>query len=423
MSKSKIGNSLIFLLVAINIILWFVTQPTSEIAPNTQAQFYGEMIAATAMVLMGISMFLSAKPRWLERFFGGLDKMYQSHKQASILAFFLLIAHRLVIPLGKSSFVSQRLGNLAYIGIIFLVLITIAPRIPLVSRILNPPYHRWRQLHKLLGLFFIVGLVHSLQVNALTAQTIPGGFMLLMSVIGICAWIYQLVLARFLRPKLDYTIAGINRLNGTCVELMLKPAGQKLEFKPGQFVYLQFENKSGLSEPHPFTISSGAQEDQLRLSIKGSGDWTKQLADKVTVGMAAKVDGPYGMFDSSTGGAEQIWIAGGIGITPFLSWVRSNSLPQKVDLFYSVRGEEDALFWDELSAADAQSDSLKAYIRYSSVDGNMSAEEIANAAGGSIINKHIYLCGPVKMTEAFVKKFKAMGVPAGNIHFEEFNFR
>ena len=88
-----------------------------------------------------------------------------------------------------------------------------------------------------------------------------------------------------------------------------------------------------------------------------------------------------------------------------------------------MRGEEDALFWDELSAADAKSDSLKAHIRYSSVDGNMSAEEIASTAGGSIANKHIYLCGPVKMTEAFVKKFKAMGVPAGNIHFEEFNFR
>ena len=425
MSKTKIGNSAIILLVAINIILWFVTQPTSEVAPNTQAQFYGELIASTAMVLMGISMFLSAKPRWLEPFFGGLDKMYQSHKQSSILAFFLLIAHRLVIPLGKSTFVSQRLGNVAYIGIIFLVLITIAPRIPLISRILNPPYHRWRQLHKLLGLFFIAGLVHSLMVNALIAQSIPGGFMLLISVIGIGAWIYQLVLARFFRPKLDYTITAVNQLNGTCTELVMEPTNRKISFKPGQFVFLQFENSSGLSEPHPFTISSGVQDAQLRLSIKGSGDWTKKVCGNAKVGMSVKLEGPYGMFDHSAGGPEQIWIAGGIGITPFLSWIRSakSGFPKKADLFYSVRGKEDALFWHELKKANEENSAFEAHIRYSNIDGNLTAEMIAQKAGGSIENKHIYLCGPVKMTEVFTKKFKQMGVPASNIHFEEFNFR
>ena len=57
------------------------------------------------------------------------------------------------------------------------------------------------------------------------------------------------------------------------------------------------------------------------------------------------------------------------------------------------------------------------------MDGHLSAAQIVERVNGHITDKDIYLCGPVNMTEGFARQFKKMGVPAGQIHYEEFNFR
>ena len=423
MARKRIGNVVVLGLLALNVLLWVVIRPKNDLTPDTSAQFWGELLASTAMIAMAIAIVLSTKPRWLEPYFGGLDKMYAAHKQVAITAFFLLIGHKLFIPLAKSTFLSKRLGNVAYLGIIFLVLITVAPRIPLISRILNPPYHRWRILHRLLGMLFVVGLVHSLLVNAQIKQSIPGGYLLVLSIIAIIAWLNHIIFGNR-RRQVAYSVADVQQLNGACSEVTLKPEGEKVEFEPGQFVFVQFADGE-LAEPHPFTVSSSPDEPNLRLSIKASGDWTRHLTKNLKAGTSAQVDGPYGMFDYKTGGSEQVWVAGGIGVTPFLSWVRSanGSFGANVDFFYGVRGEGDALFWDEFMAADDKYDEFAAHLQYSTKDGHLSAEDVAKQIRGNITDKDIYLCGPVKMTEGFTRAFAKMGVPRSNIHYEEFNFR
>ena len=85
----------------------------------------------------------------------------------------------------------------------------------------------------------------------------------------------------------------------------------------------------------------------MRLSVKASGDWTQYLYDHLKPGMLARVDGSYGMFNYKTGGKQQIWIAGGIGLTPFLSWIRDfNGQPSdyEIDFYYCMRVPEDGLF-------------------------------------------------------------------------------
>ena len=124
------------------------------------------------------------------------------------------------------------------------------------------------------------------------------------------------------------------------------------------------------------------------------------------------------------GGAEQIWIAGGIGVTPFLSWVRDfEDVDRAIDFYYTVRAENDALFWDEFNAAAQKHSRFRATLNVSSKGGSLSADKIVANAKGNIKGKHIYMCGPVPMTEAFQKKFVELGVPTSQIHFEEFNFR
>ena len=425
MQKKQLGNLVIIVLTLLNVAIWLIFPPQDQLPTNDTLQFWGEITSSTAMILMAITFVLAARPRFLEPFFGGLDKMFQTHKQISMLAFLLLIVHFFVIPDSGELGIGKPLGMLAFLGIVVLVLITIAPRVPLISRFLNLAYHKWRLSHKLLGVFFVVGLVHYLLVDTVSKQTVPGTYMLLFSLIGIIAFIYRQFFSRMFEPYRNYTVEQVHHLNATCVELQLKPKGKKIHFDAGQFVYLYFKGGRELREPHPFTVSSSPQEEMLRLTIKGSGDWTRYLVNNLEAGTEAAVHGGFGMFNYKNGGKDQIWIAGGIGVTPFLSWIRDSNgqLPVNVDFYYGVHSQQDALFLNEFQTVTQQHDNFDLNVQYALQDGNLSAEQIIVKSNGSMADKHIFMCGPIGMMESFSRQFKQAGVPAQNIHFEEFNLR
>ena len=207
--------------------------------------------------------------------------------------------------------------------------------------------------------------------------------------------------------------------------MSLKPRGRKPGFAAGQFAFVSFPGVRGLGEPHPFTVNCSPGEDNLRFAIKASGDWTRRLNANLEPGARARVDGCYGRFDYRKGRTEQIWVAGGIGITPFMSWIRDfdNGPGADVDMFYTVRGQGDLLFNDKLESAAGQYDNFRLHTRISSHDGNLTVEEMASRCRGDVKNKHIYMCGPIAMMDAMERQFRRMGVGRGNIHYEEFNFR
>lgn len=425
MKKQKIGNNIIIGAVVLNVVLWLAFSPADTLETNYTLQFIGEVIASTAMILMAISLILAARLRFMEPYYGGLDKLWQTHKKVSMLSFLLLVIHFFSIPKTAELLNGKPLGMISFLGILILVLLTIAPRVPLISRVLNFNYTIWRLAHKFMGVFFILGMAHYLLVGTISQQTVPGMYMFFWVVIGIVAFIYRQFFSRLVEPYRDYVVESVKHLNGTSVEISLKPTGsKKVNYKAGQFVYLSFKERY-LREPHPFTVSSSPNEENLRFAIKASGDWTGYLVKNLEKGMDASVFGAFGMFDNTTGGKEQVWIAGGIGVTPFLSWIRgiNGRLSQDVDFFYGVRSEADGLFWDEFEAADNANDTFRAHIQHSTKDGHLSSSDVADMCKGDISKKDIYLCGPIAMTEGFARQFGEMGVPSGQIHYEEFNFR
>jgi predicted ferric reductase len=432
-SARQPGNLVIAGLVLLNPILWLIFLLPDTPWSSYTAQFVGEMLSSTAIILIAITICLSARFRFLERYFGGLDRMYQTHRRTAILASLLIALHFSFIPDSGVPVVGKPLGVVAILGIISLVLLTLAPRLPLISRVLRLPYHRWRILHRLLGAFFIVGLAHFFNVYTIAERTIPALYMLAFAAVGVLAYLYKQLIAGRVRRHHDYVVEAVRRLNDRCVEVTLKPLGQKLSFEAGQFLFVGFTpEKHGdiasghqLAEPHPFTISSSPKEDTLRLSIRESGDWTRRLAGHLQAGATAKVEGAYGMFNYKRGGDEQIWIAGGIGVTPFLSWVRDfDGQPgADVDFFYTVHSQADALFWDEFQAASQMHPTFRAHLHRSSEDGHLSAERVVEMSRGQMAGKHIYMCGPVGVVHGFASRFRQLGVSAANIHYEEFNFR
>jgi predicted ferric reductase len=425
MRKSNLGNLAIIALPILNLIIWLAFPPVDDGRPNFARAYAGEILGSTVIILMACALFLSTRPKWAEPFFGGLDKMYLAHKRAAVSAFLLLFLHILTVPITT---VGLRLGNylamIAFLGIVTLVLVTISPRIPILSKLTGGSYDGWRKFHRYMGIFYTLGFVHALTVDGLSAL-VAITWVQVIFIVGLVSYLYTEMFGRFFKKQLPYSVEAVRYPNASTAEVTLTPKGAKMKHRAGQFLFVRFPGDRVLNEPHPFTVSSAPAEPALRLTIKACGDFTRHLHRNLKAGMDAVVEGGYGLFDYRRGGPKQIWIAGGIGLTPFLSFLRdaAGKLDRDVHFHYTARTREEALFLDEIRAAAKGNRGLKANVRFSAADGPLTADEIAHQAGPDLPSREIYLCGPLPMVQAFARDFRSRGVPARRIHYEEFNFR
>jgi predicted ferric reductase len=124
------------------------------------------------------------------------------------------------------------------------------------------------------------------------------------------------------------------------------------------------------------------------------------------------------MLDLTGGRPRQVWVAAGIGITPFLGRLRAGVPTRSVDLFYVVRHAEDALFWSEIEGHAG----LRVHLVVTSESGRLTAERIAGTAG-RLEDVDFYLCGPEPMTTGLAAGSRGLGVPASALHLELAAFR
>jgi predicted ferric reductase len=196
-----------------------------------------------------------------------------------------------------------------------------------------------------------------------------------------------------------------------------------LAFVPGQFVFVAFGGENGWQR-HPFTVSSSPAQRGLEVTIKASGDYTDELRDRLRPGVPAKIAGPFGGFDYRNGGHRQAWIAGGIGIPPFLSRIRSldDGFDRDVDLYYSFAHPADELHRVALDAAGLAHPSLRVHRICSAADGVLTAERVlADVPPGAAPS--IFMCGPTAMMRALADGLHRGGVPRGRIRWEDFGAR
>ena len=423
--RRNLGIYFIAGLVTLNILLWVFFGPTTGQSKNFPQQVVAETFSSSAMILWASGIFLSNKPRFLEPYFGGLDRMYIVHKNINILALLLIVVHLIIVPTSDQGGPGVWIAWVTFPAILILVLLTVSPRVPLLSSIARLTYDKWRNLHKYMGVLFILGATHMLMVQPLIMNA-PVVFTYVGTIIaiGVASYLYKEFLWERLKKRSPYVVQDVKKLNGTVAKVTLRPRETKVTHRAGQFLYVNFDSDKILQEPHPFTISSAPHEDDLRLSIKASGDWTQYMHEHLQAGANAFVDGPYGEFNFKTGSQKQVWIAGGIGITPFMSWMRdfeANSQDREINFFYTTTVPEEALFMDEIEKANKHK-GFQAHVSHSAHDGRLSADKLI-AASGDLAGKDIYMCGPAPMVDAFRLAFIAKGVPAGKIHYEEFNFR
>ena len=354
------------------------------------------MLGGIAFLLMTSSIILSTRLEVFEDWFGGLDRMYQVHRVTGVFAALTALVHFFVVPKELPQGVDPVAnaiapsGPLGMLGLIFLV---IGLFVALNRKI---RYSRWRPTHKIMGLVYVLIIGHFMTAPGIFFERFSASGIVLMiaATVGVVALVYS-VFGMNKRTALPYRIEAVNALE-RATEVVLKPVGQMLDFKPGQFAFVEIEGK-GWSEPHPFTISSAPGEDSLRFTMKVLGDWTRKVREELKPGGKVQVRGPYGRFDASKAGKKQIWLAGGIGLTPFLSKLRAmeDGDDRQIHLVYAAREAQDAIFLDELKDRAAALGNVTLVPLFSD-EGNFARVDMMKAKLPDPLDTYDYfMCGKV----------------------------
>ncbi|MEA2154633.1 MAG: hypothetical protein QOE11_773, partial [Solirubrobacteraceae bacterium] len=335
------------------------------------------------------------------------------------------------------------LGAIGAIGMVALAVWAILPRwqsvapvalrglvlgardLPLVRdvRRLFGGYERWRALHRTTGLFVAAGFAHGvLDGTPFGAAPVLRWTYVAIGATGLAFYLYRELLARFVQSLHDYEVDGVREIGKGLVEVALRPIGRPMDFVPGQFAMVYLEAKDGWHR-HPFTISSAPGEPMVRITVKALGDYTSRVPQLVEPGMPAVIGGPHGRFSHWRGTERQVWVAGGVGVAPFLSWLRAldGHLPHRVDFFYTNDGE--APFAREIAEIADRHESLRAHLIDTSADGRLTPERVLAAAGDDLRGLSVFMCGPRGMLRSMQVGLRAAGVPARRIHREYFDWR
>jgi predicted ferric reductase len=434
-----VGPTTIGALVAAQAVLWTLARP-----PGVPAGSYvGQLLGAESILLLSIGLVLISTLPWVEEWFDGIDRAAIWHRRLAITGLVLLAPHLLLSANPHCTALGGPLGAIGAIGMVALALWAILPRwqsvvpAPLRGLVLaarDAPgvrhtrwilggYDRWRALHRTTGLFVAAGFAHGvLDGTPFHDAPLLRWSYVAVGAIGLAFYVYRELLARFFASLHDYQVDEIHEVEKGLVEIAMRPLGHGVDFVPGQFAMVYLEAKDGWHR-HPFTISSAPHEGVLRVTVKALGDYTSRLQDLVEPGMPAVIGGPHGRFSHWRGTDRQVWIAGGVGVAPFLSWLRAldGHLPHRVDFFYTAEGR--APFADEIHAIADRHESLHAHLIDTSVDGRLTAEQVLAAADDNRGNLSVFMCGPREMLRAFQTQLRLAGVPAKRIHREQFDWR
>jgi predicted ferric reductase len=424
----------------ITLILWIWAKVHLEgmLQMSNTLRYFSQIFALLGIVLLAQNYLLSTRLRILEKYYGGLDKLYKTHDFIGKSAFLLIILHllslllfysnnyeifiTLIIPFISSGSVPKTFGILSLYSYVILIFFTIVKFLP---------YHIWKFTHSLIGIPFFFGAIHAFGAESDVKYFFPLqlwiGFWIF---VGISSYIYKLLLYKYIGPKKLYSVTDIIDKGQKIYELHLEPKSHRLNYEPGEFVFVSFINNEWInSHSHPFTVSSSPHLENIRISFKEVGDYTSKLklAQK---GDLVNIYGSYGEFSSYVFSPykKQIWIAGGIGITPFLSMLGYEVLnkdKKDINIYYSVRNKEELVYDNEINDLIKQSDdNIKHFRHTTSSDSRLSAAKIINDIGKDNIQQYLILmCGPDAMMRSLQKQFISHGISKDMIVFEEFNFR
>ncbi len=388
-----------------------------------------------AIGLMSLATYLASRPAWLETPLGGMDRVYRTHKWAGILGGSFAILHWLVemsddilkSSIGRSGRVpkeqfgnvldnlrelAEDLGEWGFYVVIALIALTLWQRFP---------YRPWRFLHRAMPVIYLVLAFHAVLLAPADYWTQPLGLLLAALVAAGCYGALRALLANIGRERrVNGKVAEIEMLGDDLLRVRCQFDGGWPGHRAGQFALVTFDDNEG---PHPFTIASAERGDgSVEFCIKALGDYTRRLRATLAVGAEVVVEGPYGRFDFARRRrqARQLWVAGGIGVTPFLAWLEAQrTAPESLqaELHYCTRDRLADPMVARLQALCAGLPGISLQIHGAAQGETLDA---ASLLAGGENRADVWFCGPAGLAQALRQGLNGSGL---RFHQEAFQMR
>lgn len=368
------------------------------------------------------SLLLMVREVRLTLWLGGVERMTLWHHRTGMAAYLCLLLH----PLALAADGWQESPALAWQvlspfpasgplwagwGALLCLMLGLAATF---SRRLD--YGVWRKLHGLLGAGVIAGFVHVLLLGITLGAALAA-----LAAVLLLVWRLLRVDAGWAAKP--YVVKAVRAIAPSTIEVSMAPLAAAMTARAGQFVLVAFfqgPRYRGCGEYHPFTVSAMGPGSDFSVGIKALGTCTQRMQE-LEPGVPVRVQGPFGEFLSDRPAVPQLWVAGGIGIAPFLATLRGESLSQPTRLLYLFRSEAEAAFLDELRTIAARHARLMLDARATG-DAIPDLDELL-PADDTLRGHECYLCGPPGLIEGVTRVLRARGVSAQHIHHERFDFR
>lgn len=199
--------------------------------------------------------------------------------------------------------------------------------------------------------------------------------------------------------------------------LEFRSLGSKYKYHPGQFLHIaideEYDGSSQWPESRCFSMQSNPAEETIRVTYAVKGEFTRQMEQTLKVGSEVWLKLPYGdLFQQSHNKTNAVFIAGGTGITPFVSLFTHESFNEYINpkIYLGFRSKEYNIYADELDRSRNSSKFEKSF--YEDKDGILNIQSIADE---NRTESNYFISGPPMMIKAFKQALIEKGVSARNI--------
>ena len=423
MNGLLIGLALLFYLVGICVF------PFEMNSRGVQHQLF-LLTGLAAWFAWAEALVIASRPAWIERLAGEpLDRLMQGHKRLGRImaaAAFLHVITPLIVmalPIKQISGMSPHdTGTvLKFIWVWLHPLAALSGMIATVwvARVIwldarramkKMPWDAWEKAHRAWAWLFLLFIPHSLRLMKESELLMPLGWLNI--AVTAAGAIAAVSILRHHAGKARRASAIVREADCRGDELLLQlKTPLAASIRPGAFAYLSLPGED--AEPHPFTVVSAEPEKGvLGFWIKKAGSWTGSLAG-LKPGDPILVEGPWGSFhpDFSHPSEGQAWLAGGMGLAPFMAWMTEASrrraageaLP-RITLWWFVRDKRAEPILPEVEAVALRAGiALRVFETGTDHRRPDPAEVLSPEAG------RVEVCGSEAFARAFKASWKALG--------------
>ena len=383
----------------------------------------GHFLGVLGVCFLFMQFVLTSRIKQLEEGFG-LDRMLNEHRLYGRIGLLLIVLHFLFLIFYQWIEFGSISININFLyGIVALVGFSITAAIASTYKRLGIAYEVWKNIHLINYILFPVALVHVF-LNARPGSLLF--YLWLVLAAGYAALIFYRLYKIFYMRRHPFVVVEVRQEADDIWSIYFK--GKNFSYKPGQFLMIQLMRNGNLSSSHPFSISSSPTRKHISITPKELGDFTSTIKD-TKVGDQAFIDAPYGVFSFLNYDiGEMVFIAGGIGITPFMSMLRyinDRQLKKKVTLFWANKNKNNLCFQDELEKMQKEMYAFTAVLVMSGQDDWPGEQGRFN---GKLLQKYLpdlegkdfFVCGPPPMSKAVRAELEKLNIPLNKIHYEVF---